>query len=622
MADLKYFPYSLRENQEDFIEFVQKGIRRHNVCLNAPTGFGKTPTILAALLPFVKRRGYKIIWAVRTGNETDRPIEELKIMNEGLRKRITGISFRGKKDMYLLAREVEGNLGYEEVAYICKARGEKCRYRSNLSHGMTEGFLGDALLYSEILKLCWEEEICPYETQRAMLPFADVISLNYNYIIHEGMGWSIKNQAPFRSSFLVIDEAHNLQRAAASLNSDRITLGTLRNALKEIKGFKTDRAREIEGLIQTIKSELSSLHKQMKRERLEDLKFDAEGFLLRLSKTFDLERDFSSIKRYGQQIRREQLKKGKRPRSSLYRLGTFLTNLVESLDIEGVATIAARMRNNLEVEIWDMRAEELLRDRWGEFKTCIFCSGTLRPIPAFAETIGLEDYRGKNFPSSFDLKKVKSLITLDLSTKGERLGKRMKEKYLEALELFIESNNSNYAVFSASYRVQRSILEGLRKIARENDREIFVESQGMSGDKGREVLDAFKACATSERKGLLCATMQGRFAEGADFPGRELEGIFLVGVPFDRMTTRTKLYLDYYKDLYGREKGNLYAYVIPALKRASQALGRCLRSKEDRAFFVLGDKRYAQEGFLKVLPDFIQRTAILEGYEKIGDVKT
>jgi DNA excision repair protein ERCC-2 len=246
----------------------------------------------------------------------------------------------------------------------------------------------------------------------------------------------------------------------------------------------------------------------------------------------------------------------------------------------------------------------------------------LRPIPAFAETIGLEDYRGKNFPSSFDLKKVKSLITLDLSTKGERLGKRMKEKYLEALELFIESNNSNYAVFSASYRVQRSILEGLRKIARENDREIFVESQGMSGDKGREVLDAFKACATSERKGLLCATMQGRFAEGADFPGRELEGIFLVGVPFDRMTTRTKLYLDYYKDLYGREKGNLYAYVIPALKRASQALGRCLRSKEDRAFFVLGDKRYAQEGFLKVLPDFIQRTAILEGYEKIGDVKT
>jgi DNA excision repair protein ERCC-2 len=124
-------------------------------------------------------------------------------------------------------------------------------------------------------------------------------------------------------------------------------------------------------------------------------------------------------------------------------------------------------------------------------------------------------------------------------------------------------------------------------------------------------LEGFKACAAKRRKGLLLATMQGRFAEGADFPGKELEGIFIVGVPFDRMTMRTKLYLNYYKDLYGREKGNLYAYVIPALKRTSQALGRCLRSKQDRAVFVLGDRRYSSEGFLKILPDYIKGTATI-----------
>jgi DNA excision repair protein ERCC-2 len=46
--------------------------------------------------------------------------------------------------------------------------------------------------------------------------------------------------------------------------------------------------------------------------------------------------------------------------------------------------------------------------------------------------------------------------------------------------------------------------------------------------------------------------------------------------------------------------------VLPALKRASQALGRALRSREDRAVFILGDERYAL--YIDFLPDYIQKT--------------
>ena len=52
-------------------------------------------------------------------------------------------------------------------------------------------------------------------------------------------------------------------------------------------------------------------------------------------------------------------------------------------------------------------------------------------------------------------------------------------------------------------------------------------------------------------------------------------------------------------------KGTFYAYILPAIKRASQALGRALRSKEDNALFILGDKRYIN--FIRYLPDFIQK---------------
>jgi DNA excision repair protein ERCC-2 len=54
-----------------------------------------------------------------------------------------------------------------------------------------------------------------------------------------------------------------------------------------------------------------------------------------------------------------------------------------------------------------------------------------------------------------------------------------------------------------------------------------------------------------------------------------------------------------------KEKGTFYAYILPAIKRASQALGRALRSKEDNALFILGDKRYIN--FIRYLPDFIQK---------------
>jgi DNA excision repair protein ERCC-2 len=621
MADLSYFPYEPRENQGEFIAFLQHAVKQGNACLNAPTGYGKTPCILAALLPIARRLGLKVIWAVRTGNETDRPIEELKTINEVLGRRVMGISFRGKRDMCLLAREIKGELGYDEVAYLCKARGRKCRYRANLSRKLVRGFGDGALLYSEVLRLCAEEEVCPYEAQRTMLPYAEVIALNYNYIIHDGMAWSIKNLAPFNRAFLVVDEAHNLQRAAANLNSQKITLGTLRRALRELESFRTSRVEEIKELIAYMEAELSRLYGELKQAGKEDVEFDAAGFLSMLSERFDFDRCLSGMKRYGQRIRREQLKKGKRPRSSLHRLGVFMEGLLDSLTIEGVATIATRAKRNLEVEVWDMRSEEVLRDKWRNFKACVFCSGTLTPIKAFTETIGLRNYQGRSFSSGFASENIKTLVTLDLSTEGERLSRYMREKYLRAIELFVESNEANLAVFSASYRIQGSLLKGLREIAAKYDREVFVEKQGMSGEEGREILDGFKACSKDGRRGLLAATMQGRFAEGADFPGEELMGVFLVGVPFDRMNTRTRLYLDYYKRLYGPRKGNLYAYVIPALKRASQALGRCLRSSEDRAVFVLGDGRYAREGFIRVLPDYIRETAVKGSYEEVAELK-
>lgn len=120
---MEYFPYLIRQEQQRCLEFMRKNLKR-NICLQAPTGFGKTIVILSTLL----ERGYPIIWAVRTGNETDRPIEELKIINKKKGTQFFGLSYRGKKDMCLLARNLKlKGWGYNDVALLCKSQ-KKCKY--------------------------------------------------------------------------------------------------------------------------------------------------------------------------------------------------------------------------------------------------------------------------------------------------------------------------------------------------------------------------------------------------------------------------------------------------------------------------------------------------------------
>ncbi len=627
LSSTEFFPYKPRPTQEELIKFIRGELEaRMNICINAAAGYGKTPVILAAMMPYALSQDLKILWAVRTGTETDRPIEELKAIQSFFRQRggIAGFSYRGKKDMCLLLRdsmiEAKEEFDPSEVSFFCKSHKSDCRYLANYLRIREEDvskLIASPKLYSEILEKCDKKRLCPYKVQMDLLGEARVVALSYNYIIDEGMSWAVKSKINYSNSILVVDEAHNLQTVCSNLNSDSITLGTVRSAGREIKRFKKDPTAEIQNFLQAMQDEMEAMLADLKNNG--EGQFDPEAFLEKASRglTLDmLSEVFDEMEEYGVRIRIDQLRRGKRPRSSLYRLANFWRLTVKNLNREGIAFIASKDlaggAANLTLELWDMRSSEILREKWKNFHVCIFCSGTIEPVQAFAETIGLDRYSSRSIPSPYTGKNLIALITRGLSTKGEVLPRRMGEAYLKAIEAFIQALDENLAVFSASYRIQRDLLDlGLEDIIEEHKRKPFLEYHGMPGREGRRLLEAFKEQARSKRKGVLCATMTGRFSEGADYPGKELEGIFLVGIPFDRMSTRTKVYLDYYKQLYGKTRGTYLGYIVPALRRTSQSLGRALRSTEDRAIIILGDERYAQNRFFSLLPDYARGTAKL-----------
>ena len=590
------FPYEPRPHQIEVAEAIARELRRGNIVLEAPTGFGKTPVVIYALIPFL-RRGVRVVWAVRTGSETDRPVEEFKVFRERAGLDFLAMSFRGKRDMCLLAREFSEPLDYTEVSYICSRQRSRCPYYRRLRRGVDVEPLVErgALTYGEVFEAAAELRVCPYFLQRELLRYADVVSLSYNYVVNPSLGWSLRSIFPFHRSILVVDEAHNLQ--GLNLGGDTITEGTLRRARAEAVELGDD---EVESLVEHVERRALERFRGLGED-------DAEAFepeeLLPPSPELLLEEAL----RAGQAIREARFREGRRPRSSLYHFAKFFERALALSGVRGVALIAERLGGRLHLSIWDMRAAEAFSEVWGSFKRVILMSGTLSPVEAFAETVGLSSYYSISVPSPYGRGNAAVYLVRDLTTRGEELSEEMAGRYVEAIARLLSRVRRNAAVFTASYRVQEGLLRaGLRGAAEALGYEVFLERRGMSGLEAAEMLRAFKSLAR-EGRGLLVGPMGGRFAEGADYPGEELMCVFLAGIPFEKPTAKTRLYVEYYQELYGEEKGRLYAYIYPALRRASQALGRALRSPRDTAVIVLGDYRY--RGYMPLLPDYVRRLA-------------
>ncbi|MEM2604625.1 MAG: helicase C-terminal domain-containing protein [Candidatus Korarchaeum sp.] len=586
---MKHFPYAPRKYQREVMEAIRRAAERGvSFCLHAPTGFGKTPVVLSALLD-VAEDGSRIIWAVRTGNETDRPIEELKVISK--RRSSFGISFRGKKDMCLLARRM-GISSQEGVSNLCRMMRESCPYLRNLRRG--EGIeLEDPVKFSEVLDIASRLSVCPYFLQISMLDRAKVISLSYNYVLSP-LGWAIRHKVKFGESFLVIDEAHNIDRVAKELNSRSISLSSVERALKEDEKYDPRDSLGLRRKIASLREFMISVTKD------EEGTFRLEEMLLRTGfEPEDLRRFHELI----DIVYSDQIKRGREPRSYLNSLSEFLLTALEKAGEDGVAYLYSR-EDEPSLEVWDMRAREILSS-WGDFRSVIFMSGTLEPIDAFAETVGLREFSKMSVPSIANPERVSTVIVRGVSTKGEELSAEMVRRYLRVVESFLELPG-NLAIFTASYRVQEEVLDGVRELAEGSGRRVFVENRDMSGDEASQMLREFKNLPKVGKEGLLIAPAGGRFAEGADFPGEELEGIMLLGIPFDRLTTKTRLQIEYSERIYGRRRGRYLAYVVPALRRASQALGRAIRSEEDEASFLLADERFLRRAYFSLLPDFVR----------------
>jgi DNA excision repair protein ERCC-2 len=609
-----FFPYpEAREGQEAMMKRIEESVNAGvHICSEAPNGFGKTCVTLSSVLPWTKEKKGKILYCARTHRQLDRAMEELEKISG--KQDVSGVSFRGRRHMCLNSFVLENADFVAPISEVCgqlKATG-RCSYYENLRQaGNPEELLDDmpkkVLTAPEVSKIASSSSLCPYELTKRLAKAVDVVALSYLYVFDP---WIFEVfipdlDTPPSKMVLVQDEAHNVPATALDSASDSLTIGTIRQALREATTYNDEPSKDFNRALAKTILELSSDMKQVE-ERLADPRKIIES-TIKIAQLEHQPQILAHMKDLGTKIRRGLLKSGKFPRSSIHRVSEFLVRWLRCAERKDYTFLLASNKGygesrRVSLDLVALDPTAVTKNVLNMVHSSIAISGTMSPLDAYAEMLGFgSDAVKATFQSPFARRNRLGLIVSGLDTSFQNRSKSTFDRMVDHCVAVADGTPSNTGIFTSSYSVGKSLIDaGLEKRLR---RKLFVEKPGMKGIENDKLIDDFKK--QGDRGGsVLLGVQGGRNSEGGDFPGTDMESVIVVGVPYAKPTPRMEAQINYYDERFN-QKGRDYAYVLPALTRAIQAAGRPVRRLDDRGVIVLLDQRFGTPYLSRFIPSWL-----------------
>ena len=608
-----YFPYdSVRPYQNQFIKTVHNAVEeRCSVLIEGSNGLGKTISALSACLPIAIEKDLKILYVARTHRQHDRVIEELKEISK--KQPVTGISLRGRNEMCLNSASFGHGVDAKSLMEICemlKAK-DRCPFYTNMEE-QPEVFLQvkDEITItphkaSEIQQTCRKKHICPYELVKAALPEMNVVALSYLYVFDPAIRTSFMKHLDsyFQKVILVVDEAHNLPDTAIEIASSNLSLFVLKQSEAEANKYEHE---DIGSFAKLMREEVENLTENIDKETI----IAPETIMEIVKKQGNISnpRDFfEHAHEVGSLIKRSLLSEGKNPRSYIHGLSEFLLKWLETLGDESFVNVASKYMTREKVmtaklEIVALDPSKITQPVFSTAYSSVVMSGTLQPLEAFARITKLpENTVQLVLPSPFPREHVLSMICLGVTTAMEKRTPGMYQTIIRRIGEVVDNTPVNTGVFVASFDVLNALIyEGLDKAVK---KPLFREKRGMTSKANEKIVSDFKDCGKQEGAVFL-GVLGGRTSEGVDFPGNQMNSVIVVGVPYAEPTPRVKAQIEYYEKRFPK-LGREYGYILPAMKKASQAAGRPIRTLEDKGAIVFLDYRYATTYCRGFLPSWL-----------------
>jgi len=610
----EYFPYTeVRPHQDEFIKTIFEAVEDgRSVLVEGSNGLGKTIAALSACLPKAVDKKFKILYVARTHRQHERVIEELKAVSR--KQHVSGISVRGRHEMCLNDLITRHDLDARAIMETCemlKAK-DRCPYFQSIEERADEysdiqnQITRQPCTASEIQRICRKRGFCPYELAKSSISDVNVVALSYLYVFDPVIrGPFLKTlETPLSKTILIIDEAHNLPETAVDIASSRLSIFAIKQAETEAKKYEH---KDIADFAKIFRSEIEEMSGKTAKEAVITpeylIDFVQEKAGVDEPRTF-----FEHLHDTGVLIERDLLVEGEYPRSFIHGMGYFLLKWLETTGDNSFVNVMSKYMSRQGVptarlEIVGLDPSRITAPVFSQVYSNVIMSGTLQPLEAYMRITKLPDDTVKNvLPSPFPKEHVLPLVSRGVTTAMEKRTPEMYHKIIGRIKEVVQGTPANIGVFAPSFEVLgRLLTEGLKATI---GRPLFCEHRSMTSRENEKMVAEFKACA-KHCGAVLLGVQGGRSSEGVDFPGDEMNSVAIVGLPYAEPTPKVRAQIDYFEKCFpglGRE----YGYVLPAMKKASQAAGRPLRTLEDRGAMIFLDYRFDNPYSRSFLPGWIR----------------
>ncbi len=602
---MKFFPFEkVRPEQNKLLGDIAEIIKnKQHLVAHAPTGLGKTAAALTPIIEHALENNLTIFFLTSRNAQHKLVIETLQKINKI--HPIKAVDFVGKKHMCPKMRDFEqSNINFFEFCIgLRKDRAcdffnncyEKIEYSKHAKEFVNELFKKGPLDVEELIDLCKENNLCTYEISLLLARSANVIVADYFHIFDPSIQQILfkKMQKDLSKTIIIIDEAHNLPdriRNDWTLKLNTFLLNKLAEKLKDQN--KTDLSEKI---VLISKALQSFSIKKLANET--EIYVNREDFISLIEQSTG--QNYNEFKELFFDITDEIEERDES--DEIFKFNLFLKywpnidkGFVRILRKE--KTQSGKTFPSIEYHCLDpsIVSEPLINSSY----STILMSGTLLPSEMYRDILGLDKKRTqiKSYKNPFPRKNKLVLVSPDITTKYESRTEAMFKKIATSCAYIINSVDGNSAIFFSSYDLLSKTIVYLEKICQ---KKLFIEKRRMSKLEKENLINQFKNSVIGGGAALI-GVQGASFSEGIDLPGELLKAVAIVGVPLAPPDLRQKALIEYYDEKY--HKGWDYGYVFPAINRALQAAGRCIRSETDKGFVAFLDKRFNWSKYKKIIP--------------------
>ncbi len=587
-----YFRHdNYREEQNTLVKDIAKVLQENKTGLfEAPTGLGKTDAALATAISYTEKK--TIFFVTPKTSQHKIALDVVKGLNRKYSLDLKAVNILGKQKMCSEIPLMNNARGFYEFCES-KIRSNNCPAYKNFKNKSYNKniFLENELSAEDILEFGIGNKVCPYELAIELSKKANIIICDYNYLFNSKIREAFfqKTGKELGDSIIIVDEAHNLADRIRSNSFYVLNKKMILQAIKEADSIDNKEFWELSDKLRKV-SELF-------KEKYKDKEFLVDKDLFK-----DILLKFEELPDLETEHLKEIAKKTKSGELILPYVYSFFSNWFENhKSIIRFFKTENEKDYNLVLKYLD--PSFVTKTVFENANSAILMSGTLSPFKMYVDILGLpKDTLCFKYNSPFP--KENKLVMYDdsFSTKYELRNSHDLEEISSKIATIINNISGNVAVFLPSHR---QASEFYNSLTRKTAKKIYLQDK--NAQKSKKIVEDFK-----KSRGLgsvLVGVLGGSFSEGLDFPGEELVGVFILGIPFPEPTLEIKELIKYYDERFAN--GWNYGYTYPTISKVVQATGRVIRTYTDRGFVVLIDQRYTWKKYSNLLPDDLRPNTLM-----------